>query len=205
VGTVPGVFFKRPGWDAGDGIYATDIRPEVGTVETWPMDVRAVAQQSAQLTFTGVSGVPEQYRVVLIDDDRTRSVDLRKDPAYRFMPAAPVSHFRIVVGSEEGVRGVLENLLPKEYGLGNNFPNPFNPTTTIPVSIPRNSAVELKVYTILGEEVRTLYAGPIEAGRHWFVWDGRNEQGRSVSSGVYLIRLTADGGQRFVGKMLLMK
>ena len=143
--------------------------------------------------------------MVLIDDDRTRSVDLRKEPAYRFMPAAPVSHFRIVVGSEEAVRGVLENLLPKEYALGNNFPNPFNPSTTIPVAIPRNSAVVLKVYTILGEEVRTLYAGPIEAGRHWFVWDGTNEQGRSVSSGVYLIRLTADGGQRFVGKMLLMK
>jgi hypothetical protein len=110
-----------------------------------------------------------------------------------------------VVGSEEAVRGVLDNLLPKEYALGNNFPNPFNPSTTVPVAIPRNSVVALKVYTILGEEVRTLYAGPIEAGRHWFVWDGTNEQGRSVATGVYLVRLTADGGQRFVGKMLLMK
>jgi hypothetical protein len=142
---------------------------------------------------------------VLIDDDRGRSVDLRADPTYRFTPAAPVSHFRIVVGSADAVRELLDDSVPKEFAMGNNFPNPFNPITTIPVTIPWESAVTLSVYTILGEQVRMLHDGPLAAGRHWIVWDGTNDQGRSVSSGVYFIRMVNDGGQSFVRKMVMMK
>ena len=63
----------------------------------------------------------------------------------------------------------------------------------------------LKVYSILGEEVKTVFAGTLEAGRHWFVWDGRNEAGRQVSSGLYLIRLGVAGGRNLTGKALLLK
>jgi hypothetical protein len=205
IGTLPGVYFTRPTWDTCGGVYATDIRPEVDSMQIWPMDVRAQVQQEAQLSLYGVSAVPRQYSVVLIDDDRSVCVDLRTDPVYRFKPAAPVSHFRIVAGSEEAVHGIVENLLPKEFGLGNNFPNPFNPSTTIPVAIPRTSMVALKIYSILGEEVLTLYGGTLVAGRHWFVWNGHNDQGRSVSSGMYIIQLANDVGQRYSGKMLLLK
>jgi hypothetical protein len=205
VGEEPHVYFDRPGWDSGGSVFATDIRPAIGSLETWPMKVRAAVQEPAQLSFSGVPDVPSDYKVVLIDDDRGRSVDLREDPVYRFVPAVPVSQFRIVVGVGEEVSRVLGDLLPKEFALGSNFPNPFNSSTTIPFSIPRNSMVVLNVYTILGEEVRTLYAGPLEAGRHWVTWDGGDARGRSVSSGVYLMRLTADGGQHLTGKMLLMK
>ncbi len=205
VGEGPGVFFDRPGWDPGGSVFATDIRTEIGTLETWPMSVRAVVQEPAQISFSGVSDVPSEFQVLLIDDDRSRSIDLRANSMYRFVPAAPVSQFRIVVGTEDAARGVLADLLPKEFALGSNFPNPFNPSTTIPVAVPRNSTVALSVFTILGEEVRTLFAGPLEPGRHWFVWDGVNARGRAVSSGVYLIRLTTDNGQLFTGKMLLTK
>jgi FlgD Ig-like domain len=205
VGTIPGVFFSRPEWDGGAGIFATDIRPPVETIETWPVDVRGVIRQPAQLAFAGVSRVPQQFRVMLLDDDRTRSVDLRADPVYKFVPATTVSHFRIVVGNKDAVQEVLDNLLPKEYALGNNFPNPFNPSTTIPLAVPRTSDVALKVYNLLGERVRTLHEGPMEAGRHWIFWDGTNDQGRSVASGVYLVRFTAGDDHRFIGKMILLK
>ena len=174
-------------------------------LETWQMDVRAKPRQPAKLSFTVVSAVQSHHRIVLIDDDHSRPVDLHADPVYRFTPATPVSHFRIVVGTEDAVRGVLDGTLPKEFALGNNFPNPFNPSTTIPVTVPWKSTVALHVYTVLGEQVRLLHNGPIAAGRHWFVWDGTNDQGRTVSSGVYFIRLVSDGGKSFIGKMVLMK
>lgn len=205
VGEGSGVFFDRPGWDPGGSVFATDIRAEICTLEAWPVSVRAVVQEPAQLSFSGVSDVPSQFQVLLIDDDRSRSINLRACSVYRFVPATPVSRFRIVVGTEEAARGLLADLLPKEFALGSNFPNPFNPSTTIPVAVPRTSTLVLSVFTILGEEVRTVFAGPLEPGRHWFVWDGKNARGLAVSSGVYLIRLTTDSGQHFTGKMLLTK
>jgi hypothetical protein len=205
VGEMPHVFFDRPGWDSTGCAFATDMRPVIDTLEIWPLKVRATAQEPAQLSFSGVPDVPAPNRVLLIDDDRGRSVDLRADPVYRFVPGLPVSRFRIVVGIEEAVGEVLEDLLPKEFAMESNFPNPFNSSTTIPLLLPRNSIVMLKVYTILGEEVKTLYSGPLEAGRQWITWEGTDGAGRPVSSGVYLVRLTTDGGQALIGKMLLMR
>ena len=205
IGKGPGVFLERPGWDPGGSVFATDMRKEIGVVEIWPFSVRSPVREPALVSFSGVMDVPSRYQVLLIDDERSRSVGLREHPAYRFVPATPVSQFRIVVGTEEAVREVLAELLPKEFALGCNFPNPFNPSTTIPVAVPRSSNVVLKVYTILGEEVRTVFAGSLEPGHYWFVWDGSSASGRPVSTGVYLIRLTLEGGKNLSGKMLLLK
>lgn len=205
VGETPGVFFERPGWDPGGSVFATDIRTGICALETWPISVRATVHQQAQLSFRGLAEVPAHYQVLLIDDERIRSVNLREHLCYPFLPATRVSHFRIVVGTEEATQGILANLLPKEFALGRNFPNPFNPSTTIPIAIPRNSMLTLRVYSVLGEEVRTLYAGVLEPGRHWLAWDGKNSRGQVVSSGVYLVHLTTDDGQHFTGKMLLAR
>ena len=97
------------------------------------------------------------------------------------------------------------DVVPKVFALDNNFPNPFNPSTTLPVAVPHTAEISVKVYNILGEEVRTVFAGQVEAGRHWIVWDGKNDAGAPVATGVYLARLTADAGVSMVKKMLLMK
>ncbi len=205
IGTGPGVYFERPGWDHGGSVFATDIRKNIEAAEIWPLSVRATVRQSALLSLSGVGGLPPQYQIFLLDDQQKRSVDLRISPAYRFTPAIPVSQFRIVVGTEEAAQKVLADLLPKEFVLGQNFPNPFNPSTTFPVSVPRTSTLVLKVYTILGEELRTVFAGTLEAGQYWFAWDGRNASGHAVSSGVYLIRVSAEGGQSLSGKLILLR
>ncbi len=205
VGVIPEGYFNHPEWGAEGGAFATDIRREVGDPETWRMEIRGKPRQPVRISFGGVSTVPQRFTVVLVDDDRGCSVDLRAAPVYAFTPSTPVSHFRIAVGTGDAVRGLLEDLLPKEFALDNNFPNPFNPSTTIPVTVPKTSPVAVRVYSILGELVRTLHSGPLEAGRHSFEWDGTTQEGRAVSAGVYLVQLTTEGGQRFVGKMLLIK
>jgi len=122
--------------------------------------------------------------------------------------------FKVVVGKKEKVQEQLNSLaLPKDFALGPNYPNPFsqtprfagNPTTTIPVAVPVASEIKLKIYNLLGAEVKTIYAGSIEAGRYWFNWDGRNALGENVATGVYLFQLRASTGIALQGKMILIR
>jgi hypothetical protein len=88
--------------------------------------------------------------------------------------------------------------------LISTIPNPFNSSTTLSFSLPNPSSTALAVYSLTGQRVRTLVSGPLSAGAHSVVWDGRDDAGRTVSSGVYLSRLKS-GGKAATEKMLLMK
>jgi hypothetical protein len=83
--------------------------------------------------------------------------------------------------------------MPKEYQLHQNFPNPFNPSTQIAFTMPHATDVRLVVYDLLGRKVKTVFEGQRTAGLHVFQWDGRNEAGQNVASGVYIYTLTVDG------------
>jgi hypothetical protein len=75
--------------------------------------------------------------------------------------------------------------------LGQNYPNPFNPSTTIPFVLPRESRVNLSIYDVQGRQVRTVGDGVFPEGSQEIIWDGTDESGNSVDSGVYFCRLTA--------------
>ncbi len=81
--------------------------------------------------------------------------------------------------------------VPAEFGLAQNYPNPFNPVTTIRYQLPKAGHVSLKVYNIYGQLVRTLVDDQVHAGYHTVQWNGRDEFGQAVSSGVYYYRLVA--------------
>ena len=81
--------------------------------------------------------------------------------------------------------------LAQLFQLHQNYPNPFNPTTTITYNLPKHSNVTLKVYNLLGQEVKTLVQGTIAAGQHAITWDGKDRFGKQVASGVYIYRLSA--------------
>jgi hypothetical protein len=94
--------------------------------------------------------------------------------------------------------------VPKTFALEQNFPNPFNPTTMIRFALPNDSKVSLKVFDILGREVRTLLNGDVAAGINTVQWNGRNNAGQMVSTGVYIYRIEA-GSNISTKKMMLMK
>lgn len=94
--------------------------------------------------------------------------------------------------------------LPYHFYLDRNHPNPFNPSTEIPYGLRQSCRVELTIYNLLGQEVRTLVNSDQAAGNYRVTWDGRNRHGHSVSSGVFLYRLTA-GSFTAVRKMILIK
>ncbi|RMI13027.1 MAG: T9SS C-terminal target domain-containing protein [Calditrichaeota bacterium] len=94
--------------------------------------------------------------------------------------------------------------IPDNFQLFQNYPNPFNPTTSIVYAMTRPATVTIAVYDLLGHKVRTLVNKRMPAGVHKVVWDGTNDRGEAVSSGIYLYRLEA-GKFTQARKMVLMR
>lgn len=84
-----------------------------------------------------------------------------------------------------------EDAMPTKFMLEAPFPNPFNPSTTIKYHIPKTTVIELVVYDAAGKKIRTLYSGNANPGIHTTVWDGKNDSGRDIASGIYFYRLVA--------------
>jgi len=100
----------------------------------------------------------------------------------------------------------VHNTLPTVFSLRQNYPNPFNPETTIRYEMPEDSHISLKIFALNGQLVRTLVDAFSPAGFHIATWDGRDDNGRNVASGVYLYRLVADEGRFYaVQRMALIK
>ena len=93
---------------------------------------------------------------------------------------------------------------PKTFALYQNYPNPFNPTTTITYDLPHPTRVELSIYNMKGQRIRTLVQGDQEAGTHQIIWDGKNFSGERVASGVYFYIMSTPEFHQ-VKKCLLMK
>ncbi len=98
----------------------------------------------------------------------------------------------------------ISSLLPQVIVLHQNYPNPFNPATTIRFDIVAASQISLRVYDLLGREIRTLANGEYPKGTYAVQWDGKDNQGRQVTTGVYLIQLTHNGGT-LTRKMAMVK
>ncbi len=96
------------------------------------------------------------------------------------------------------------NNVPEDFALYQNYPNPFNPSTTIRFQVPADEYVEIKIYNALGQEVRSLVNGHYGAGMHSVVWNGRDNAGNKLASGLYVYRIQAGRFSRAM-KMNLIK
>ncbi|MCP4708241.1 MAG: T9SS type A sorting domain-containing protein [Planctomycetes bacterium] len=112
----------------------------------------------------------------------------------------------IVIANSEATHLLLSRtaLTPTVFAVEQNYPNPFNPITTIRYALPRSGPVEIRVYNIAGQQVKTLVDEKQKAGYYSVVWDGRNEQGNQVSSGTYFYMVKA-GREEVLKKMVLLK
>ena len=97
-----------------------------------------------------------------------------------------------------------KKVLPESFELFQNFPNPFNPTTTIRFLIDKPSLVSLKIYNIMGQEIAELIDENLTPGVHSVRWDGKNKVGQLVSSGLYFAKLTSNKKWQLI-KMLLIQ
>ncbi len=134
-----------------------------------------------------------------------------RDPSYFRGPDDP-NHawyhvgFRVAKGSYDITTSIdrTENIAPEKYILHQNYPNPFNPTTMIPFEIRKADIVEIKIFNVLGSEIKTLINDYLPAGLHKITWNGMSKDGKKASSGVYLYMLRT-GNYVQSKKMLLIR
>ena len=114
------------------------------------------------------------------------------------------SDVRDIVIDISNALSINENLIPEQYALHPNYPNPFNPVTRIEYDLPEDAKVQLLIYDILGKQVKTLINTSQKAGYKSVRWNGTNSQGRNVSAGMYFYHLRTKGFSK-VRKMILLK
>jgi hypothetical protein len=126
---------------------------------------------------------------------------------YAIVPVFSVSLDSIQqISFQASVTGVkkLNYIVPKQFSVSQNYPNPFNPGTIINYALPKSSLVTIKISNILGQEVKTLVNGVQQAGNYSVQWNGDNNFGRLVASGVYLYRVEAGQNVKTM-KMMYLK
>jgi len=99
-------------------------------------------------------------------------------------------------------------LIPNKFALQQNYPNPFNPTTTIKFSVEKTAFTEIAIYNVVGQKVKTLAGEVLSPGFYSTVWNGTDDNGQAVTTGVYFVRMVANGDNaQFTDlrKLLLMK
>lgn len=136
--------------------------------------------------------------------DGTDAADLDSDGIPEFIMQKhtnPGYYYKSLFWKRDNTVDVKEenNLIPVEFNLYQNYPNPFNPSTTIRFTVPQEASVSIKVYNILGQEIKQLINETRISGEYEITWNGTDNNGSSVPSGIYFITLTADnprhGGQ----------
>jgi hypothetical protein len=112
---------------------------------------------------------------------------------------------KVYVKTSSGVENSTDEMsVIPGYSLSQNYPNPFNPTTHIEFNLVRTCQVKLEIYNILGNKVNTLVNERLEAGHKSIIWDGKDDQGKDVASGIYFYKLKA-GDYAEAKKMILLK
>jgi hypothetical protein len=198
IGQYISVYFPRNDWEMYPNDYTTDYRSDLGEGQTWTFNVKSnIPGAEARLTFSGMETLPTDVQIWLLDEKLNIKQELQRDPVY-ILPAGSSGTnkaLKLLIGSTDYLSNEISDLslIPADFELSQNFPNPFNPVTSIRYGLPRTAKVQLKIYDLLGREVITLIDNKSEeAGFHLVNWNGQDKHGRAVASGLYIYRLAAD-------------
>jgi hypothetical protein len=188
-----------------------DIRPLSPEGDTWDLTVMTGdGFAKTKLSFGATDGISSQgFEATLVDITKGLAYDLTKQKTILVITGKDgVGTYRLIVGTssftEKNLGGAA--LIPNEPSLYNNYPNPFNPETIIRYAVPgtmKTARVLLKVYNVLGQEVRTLVDESVTPGFYEVSFDGR-----ALSSGPYFYRISITGGgveYHEAKKMLLIR
>lgn len=175
------------------------VQAMIGGVPTWQTQ-----EITAQSGYNSQNSLDAEFG--LEDATQVDSLEIRwPSGAVSVFTAIPVDRLHTVTesGVITGVSGRAD-MTPDRISLHGNFPNPFNPVTQIEYELVETSEIQLVIFNVLGQSIRTLASGRRNPGLHSVLWDGRNDGGRFVPSGVYLYRLQS-GKHTISRKMLLVK
>ena len=173
-----------------DDLMAATQTSEVPIVDNTVNDMWVGARPNDAVMTTGVKmiGYIDRVRIwdIALNDGQIESLFNSEGPD----------------GGTTDVEALKPDAMPSGFGLSQNYPNPFNPTTRIQFGMDKQQQARLTVCDLMGRTVRTLFDGVKAAGQHQAEWDGKNESGSPVPSGVYVCRLTA-GQMTSIKKIIL--
>ncbi len=187
----------------GDGPFYRDVRLASEENASWLVSVRSSGVGSVHLTWDP-DLLSDTYQLLSGYDVETGRVlvgDMRDVSQYDLTVSSETAYVTVV--RRVGANGSAE-ALPGTYVLEQCYPNPFNPATEIKFGLPVAGDARLEIFNVLGQRVRILVDEPMAEGWYTFTWDGTDDYGQSLSTGVYLYRLTAEGYSSSK-KMLLLK
>ncbi|HEV8539360.1 MAG TPA: FlgD immunoglobulin-like domain containing protein [Bacteroidota bacterium] len=169
---------------------------------TWEVEVSSTSShQVALVTLSRLGKIPEGFQLYVLDKDNLNSIPLTEG-RFSLQLGEPFhkSLLKVIVGTKEYAeqQGGGIPLVPLSHALEQNYPNPFNPGTQIRYQLSGRSGVRLEIFDIAGRRVRSLVDAVQLTGVYTFTWDGRNDAGTEVASGMYIYRLRAvrlDGGK----------
>ena len=161
--------------------------------------------ESWEVYDTGNSGLPQNsVRSLAVDSQGNVWIGTSHD-----VGGGGLAVYReggLILPGATAVAEELDTKLPSAVSLSQNYPNPFNSSTTIRFALPISQDVELSLFNLVGQKVATLLEGVRQAGTYRMRWDGRDDDGRRLASGVYLYRLrTGDGPQVETRKLALIR
>lgn len=211
--SAPGDFvalrFNQTAWQRFAGAYTTDFRPPRTFAQSWRFEILSGTEgQKVELIFAHRGTRAEQRRFVLIEEESrfARAIEFDEDgkslTTLAFRSKATPQRFILWAGTHEQLvqQGITNLIAPTAYALAPVYPNPARASTeqnamsTFRFSLPQASTVELRIFDVLGRQVRSLALKQIyAAGYHEIIWDGRDEHGNAVAAGIYWYRMTAPG------------
>jgi hypothetical protein len=139
------------------------------------------------------------YGLDVVDTTYTADIEIESND-----PVNPLVTIPVEIKAVQSTGIGDQNSLPSTFAISQNYPNPFNPTTTFNYQLPRVSDVKLIIYNVLGQKVRTLINQSVEPGYHTVEWNGLNDSGTQVATGLYIYRFQAGDYTKTI-KMMMLK
>jgi len=208
------LYFPHENWEVNPAKYTQDIKPLSEENMQWDFEVLTNAGNSdIELTFNIPENIPVGFNPVLIDKDRNnKRIDLSAYQKYTYRTGEiklrktnnalningnnPTDFSKIAAGNNN-IRHfavVLEKVeeekqIPDVYFINQNYPNPFNPSTTIEYGLPEEGNITIEIFNVLGQRIKTLVNDIKIAGYYKVTWNGDDNYGIKVASGVYIYRM----------------
>jgi hypothetical protein len=208
----------------GDKLQRKVLSKDLESTFEIPLSFDANGRTSLTFKWNNLDNIPKDWKVILVDKDMNRQVDLRTSNEYRFNIAEPQEQLkepdpsvnsdgllslppaktentdsRFVLSIQPKPDSNSETDLPESVKLNPNYPNPFNPSTKISFEIAKKSKVTLTIWNMIGQKVATLVDEVVDAGTYEQTWNAS-----SMPSGIYIARFQV-GGEVFTRKMTLIK
>lgn len=208
------VRFQNNSWIQQGGSYALDIRSVNNEGLFWDFDVvTSKVQARISLNLEQLGNIPNDFVIYIVDKMTERVMQIDDTYRYEFSMVKNESrrNFRLIAGKKEYIEKNTQGipLIAVDYALMQNYPNPFNPSTQIRYTLGHSGNISLDIYNVLGQRVRSLVNTIQQIGTYELEWDGKDDAGNTVSTGVYFYKLSviSNGEKTFTEtkKLMLLK